>query len=115
MRYFLGIAIGKGKHVASLLNAEGKTLGQALRFAADRAGYGELLAYLHTAVGEAALGEIHVGMEATGRYWLTLYAQLCADGLGAITVINPLQTKAFQNSNIRGTKTDPIDAHKIAL
>lgn len=115
MRYFLGIDIGKSKHVAALLDAEGNPLGKPLRFAADKAGYADLLAYLQATAGETALGEIHVGMEATGHYWLTLYTQLTTDGLGAITVINPLQAKAFQNSNIRGTKTDPVDARKLAL
>ena len=73
---------------------------KALHFAADKAGYAELLAYLHAAVEEMAFGEIHVGMEATGHYWLTLYSQFSADGLGAITVINSLQTKAFQSRQI---------------
>lgn len=114
MRYFLGIDIGKYKHVACLLDGEGNVLGQAIHFSADKAGYADLLAYLRAAVGETVLDAIHVGMEATGHYWLTLYAQLTADGLSTITVINPLQTKAFRNSNIRGNKTDPIDARKIA-
>jgi transposase len=114
MRYFLGIDIGKYKHVACLLDAEGNVLEKMLPFTADKAGYTDLLAYLRATVGETALDAIHVGMEATGHYWLTLYAQLSADGLGPITVINPLQTKAFRNSNIRGNKTDLIDARKIA-
>jgi predicted NBD/HSP70 family sugar kinase len=38
MPYFLGIDIGKYKHVACLLDAEGNVLGQALHFTADQAG-----------------------------------------------------------------------------
>ena len=48
-------------------------------------------------------------MEATGSYWLSLYEQLHNRGM-QVTVLNPLQVKAYRNEGIRGAKNDRIDA-----
>ena len=52
-------------------------------------------------------------MEATGHYWLTYYLKLKELGIN-VSVLNPLEVKAFRNEGIRGSKTDSIDAIKIA-
>ena len=67
-----------------------------------------------------APSDVVVGLEATGAYWLTLHAWLrrwaTARGgtLAKLLVLNPLQTRAFRNASLRGSKTDRIDAVAIA-
>lgn len=106
---YLGIDIGKRHHEAALLDDAGATLWRR-RVPASRAGFaalGELLA------GVDAAG-LTVALEATGAYWLTLHAWLVERGAGRVVVLNPLQTRAFRNATIRGSKTDRIDAVALA-
>lgn len=109
---YLGIDVGKQRHDAALLD-EANVVVWRLRFAATRAGFAELAAQL----GDLPPGGVAVGLEATGGYWLTVHAWLArwqAGTTGTITVLNPLQTRAFRNANLRGSKTDRIDAVAIA-
>ena len=52
-------------------------------------------------------------MEATGNYWLPLYAHLRQAGQ-TVHVINPLQSDALRNMFLRQTKNDTIDALIVA-
>ena len=52
-------------------------------------------------------------MEATGHYWLPLYAHLRSDNQ-TVHVINPIQSDALRGLYIRRTKNDAIDAQIIA-
>ena len=52
-------------------------------------------------------------MEATGHYWLSLYAFLTENGLN-VKVINPIQSEAFRKMYIRQTKNDSKDSFIIA-
>jgi transposase len=106
---YLGFDIGKRRHEAALLDAGGELCWQ-LRFAPTRAGLTQLAARL----ADVAPADVQVGLEASGIYWLTLHAWLQAWGAAAIRVLNPLQTRAFRNANLRGAKTDRIDAVVIA-
>lgn len=111
---YLGFDIGKRHHDAALLDADG-TVVQQLRFAATRAGLTQLATWL----GDLAAAEVQIGLEATGIYWLTLHAWLqqwgAAQGSApVIRVLNPLQTRAFRNANMRGTKSDRADCVAIA-
>ncbi len=111
---YLGFDIGKRHHDAALLDADGTVVRQ-LRFAATRAG----LAQLATWLGDLAAAEVQIGLEATGIYWLTLHAWLqqwgAAQGSApVIRVLNPLQTRAFRNANMRGTKSDRADCVAVA-
>jgi transposase len=106
---YLGFDIGKRAHDAALLGADGAIVWQ-VRFAPTRAGLTELAARL----ADVAPVEVQVGLEATGIYWLTLHAWLQQWGATAIHVLNPLQTRAFRHMNLRGTKTDRVDAVLIA-
>ena len=109
---YLGLDIGKQWHDAALLDAQ-NTVVWRLRFAATRAGFTQLaerLAGLDPA-------DVTIGLEATGGYGLTVHAWLArwqAGSAGTIVVLNPLQTRAFRNANLRGSKTDRIDAVAIA-
>jgi transposase len=54
-------------------------------------------------------------MEATGDYWKNLYHFLTRQSPAfRVTVINPVQTKRFAQSELRRAKTDAVDAITIA-
>ena len=106
---YLGFDIGKRAHDAALLDGDGEIVWR-LRFAPTRAGLAQLTARLD---GVDALG-VQVGLEATGIYWLTLHAWLRQWGATEVRVLNPLRTRASRNANLRGAKTDRIDAAVIA-
>ena len=108
---YLGFDIGKRWHEAALLAEQGDVVRQ-LRFAPTRAGLQQLATWL----GDVDPTAMQIGLEATGIYWLTLHAWLQQWGTpaAAIRVLNPLQTRAFRNANLRGVKTDRVDAITIA-
>ena len=111
--FYLGIDIGKKKHVASML-AEGakKPLFKAFSFANTAEGAGQLVAKISEFSQDAH--EVSIGMEATGHYWLALYSFLHGKGY-AIHVINPIQTDGWRKGvEIRKRKTDDIDSVLIA-
>ena len=72
-------------------------------FATTAAGLAQLAAWLKE------LGVTHVGMEATGVYWMPVYAVLEAAGCFDITLVNPHHAKA-----LRKRKTDIKDAEWLA-
>src|SRR5664279_2088590 len=113
MKYFLGIDIGKEHHQAILCNEEAKPIAESLKFETTAEGFRELFSYLEKSVPKEDQGAFHAGMEATGPYWLTMYEQLRKKQL-RVSVLNPMQVKAYRNEGIRGTKNDRIDAHLIA-
>jgi transposase len=107
--FYLGLDVGKRWHEAALLD-EAEHLVWRHRVRPTRAGleeFGRRLAGVEAA-------QVVVGLEATGPYWLTLHAWLADWGPGRLVVLNPLQTRAFRNANLRGAKTDRIDAVAIA-
>lgn len=106
--HYLGIDIGKEKHVAAMLNTDGQIDLNPLVFKADSAGYQKLLSTI-----KQDKSSLLIGMEATGHYWLNLYEKLTQDGFRVI-VLNPLQVSSFRNQGIRGSKTDTVDALLIA-
>jgi transposase len=113
MKYFLGIDIDKEHHQAILCNEEVKPIAESLKFETTAEGFRELFSYVDKAVPKEHQAEIHAGMEATGSYWLTMYEQLKKKQLH-VSVLNPMQVKAYRNEGIRGTKNDRIDAQLIA-
>lgn len=113
MKYFLGIDIGKKNHVACLLDEQGELLGKPLSIAANITGWQQLLLHINKFIDHKDYPSVYAGFEATGHYWITLYLKLKELGL-SVSVLNPLEVKAFRNEGIRGGKTDRIDAVKIA-
>lgn len=112
--YYLGIDIGKKTHVAGLVDNEGKKVDRALKFEPNRGGWQRLLAYLEDDQGRKLDKDaVKIGLEATGHYWLTIYEKLNRVGF-EITVFNPIQVASFRNKDVRGQKTDAIDAILIA-
>jgi len=109
MDYYLGIDIGKEHHQAILCNKEAKAIAPSIRFETTQDGFLELFAYLNKYLPEKDYSTIHAGSEATGIYWLTIYEKLKKQNI-QVSVLNPMQVKAYRNEGIRGAKTDRLDA-----
>ena len=106
--YFVGIDIAKHFHEAAVLDESGKVVIKKIHFANSHQGYNFLFNKL-----KALNGEMVFAMEATGHYWLPLYAHLRADKY-TVHVINPIQSDALRGMYIRKAKNDAIDAQIIA-
>jgi transposase len=88
--FFVGIDIGKQRHYACVLDADGAPcLPNATAFANTREGYARLYTTLQEATAHASPTEVTVGCEATGPYWLNLYEALSSQGY-RVLVLNPL-------------------------
>lgn len=110
--FYLGIDIGKHNHVASMLDAGKKPLFKAFSFPNTTHGGESLVAQIERFAPEK--GDVAIGMEATGHYWLALYSFLLDKGF-LIHVINPIQTDGWRKGiEIRKRKTDDIDSMLIA-
>ena len=107
--YYLGLDVGKRAHEAALLDDAGAVVWRQ-RLTAGRDG----LAALQERLAGVDAAALTVALEATGVYWLALHAWLTERGAARVVVLNPLQPKAFRNANLRGSKTDRIDAVALA-
>lgn len=108
---YLGIDVGKFSHSACLIDETGRK--KIFQIPCNKQGFekfGKLVKSLK-------VDELLAGMEATGHYFLNIYDFLLGLGLSNknIAVLNPLQVKAFRNTNLRGAKSDDIDATRIAV
>lgn len=108
----IGIDIAKSRHVAGVLDGDGKAVGNPYGFGNDIEGFAGLLKRL----GELGVesDDSIVAMEATGHYWMATYVFLADHGF-KVAVVNPSLINAFRRSDtLRKTKTDAIDAFLIA-
>ncbi len=112
--FYLGVDVGKFSHSLCLLDEAGQEskIWQATN---DRIGFDKLKERLTNE--RLPLDQLLVGMEATGHYFLNLYDFFLGLGLKAeqIALLNPLQVKSFRNTNLRGAKSDNVDAQRIAV
>jgi len=106
----LGIDIGKRSHSAALLNDEGEKVFKKFHFAQSAEGYNALQSKLRQSCPKGV--KLLVDMETTGAHWMPLHNFLKLDY--EVAILNPLATSARRNYDIRGSKTDDIDALKIA-
>jgi hypothetical protein len=107
----VGIDIAKFTHEATLMDENGQVLGKPFSFQNSFAGFNKLMAAAKTHVDSP--DDLVFGMEATGHYWLGLYAHLRNTG-SSVHVINPIQTDALRGLYIRQTKNDARDSFVIA-
>lgn len=105
---WVGIDIAKRKFDLALLD-NGKVRSKVLENTA--AGHQTLLAWL--AARGCTAAETHLCMEATSQYYEAL-ATFLHDAGFRVSVINPLQIKAFGESRLSRQKTDRADAVLIA-
>ncbi len=111
--FYLGIDVGKFSHSLCLLSDNDKDNVVIFQIDNSRAGFEKLTKKLNKLDTSSLL----IGMEATGHYFLNIYDFFLQYGLSQeqIALLNPLQVKSFRNTNLRGSKTDNIDAKQIAI
>lgn len=107
---FCGIDVAKQKHVACIIDRDGRFVARSQSFNNDTSGYQRIRMRLQEAGGPR---RILVAMEATGHYWYSLHDFLVGHGYEA-AVLNPIQTAQQAKKSIRKRKTDKIDAAHIA-
>ena len=109
---YLGIDVAKDKHDCYIVNSDGEILANVFTIPNDQTGFNLLLQKLKSVAPD--LSKLKVGLEATGHYSYNILGFLLDKGLHTY-VINPLHVNLFRKAtNIRKTKTDPIDARTIA-
>ncbi len=102
----LGIDISKASFDGYLIN-EGKT--NHKKFSNDTLGFKELVKWLT----QNKVKQVHVSMEATGRYYEAL-AEFLYSKKHIVSVINPAKIRGFAKSELARSKTDKLDAALIA-
>ena len=109
--FYCGIDIAKYKHEASVIDTNGKAMLDSISFSNDKQGCEKILAVFQKF--EISPADVIIGMEATGHYWLSVYAFFLELGYN-VKVINPIQSEAFRKMYIRQTKNDSKDSYIIA-
>lgn len=109
--FYCGIDIAKYKHEASVIDTNGKAILNSISFTNDKQGCEKILAVFQKF--DISPADIIIGMEATGHYWLSVYAFFLELGYN-VKVINPIQSEAFRKMYIRQTKNDSKDSYIIA-
>jgi transposase len=106
--HVLGIDIAKAKYDVALI-VQGKYRTKVFEYSVE--GFGGLKAWL--AKQGVELGQLHACMEATSQYSERLARWLYEAG-ARVSVVNPLQIKAYGQSLLNRQKTDRADAQLIA-
>ena len=107
---FCGIDIAKQKHVACIIDNNGKSLLKPKSIRNNTEGFQQILNCLKQT---GRTKSVLVGMEATGHYWYSLHDFLTCNGY-EVAVLNPIQTAVQAKQAIRKCKTDKYDAYHIA-
>lgn len=81
----------------------GKVLSNSISFVNDRQGCEKILAIFEKS--ETTPDNIVIGMEATDRYWLSVYT-FFLEFVYTVKVINPIQSEAFRKMYICQIKDD---------
>ena len=110
-KLYVGIDIAKHIHEATVIDETGAIVGGSLRFSNTTPGAHKLLTYLERLHADSQVS--HIGLEATGHYWLALYSFLVEHGY-RVSVINPYQSDAWRKVYLSSVKTDKEDAFLIA-
>lgn len=107
-RHVVGVDVSKKKLDVTLLKAEGGK--RRKRVSNTTRGIVSLAEWIQKQVKGAA---VHVCMESTSVYWEEL-AETLVEGSYTVSVVNPLRIKGYAISQLRRSKTDPIDGDVIA-
>ena len=103
---YIGIDIAKYKHFASVVSSDGEVIVKPFPFENSREGFMKLVEEIEN------FHDCLIGLESTGHYAENLIFFLYQRGY-KVGIINPIQTDALRDSNIRKTKTDKIDTKLI--
>ncbi|EPG4209251.1 transposase, partial [Klebsiella michiganensis] len=101
--HFIGIDVAKAKLDVDMLRPDGRH--RSKKFANTPGGHDELVSWLQ---GHQVI-HAHICMEATGTYMEDVAAHLSDAGY-QVSVINPMLSKAFVQSQGIRSKTDTVDA-----
>jgi len=107
----IGIDVAKDEHEACILNDKGEQIGKYIRIKNFKSSIEKFRQRIESTASELDLIP-RIGMEATGIYWYTVYCELSK--YYEIHLFNPSQVRGFAAVNVRGAKTDKIDAKTIA-
>ena len=107
MKAVLGVDVAKEKIDVELVNEQGEKERDELINKTN--GFKKLDKWLkrHTT------GSVHICMESTSIYWEELAEHMHQAGY-EVSVVNPARIKGYAMSQMRRSKTDPIDAAVIA-
>jgi transposase len=97
---FCGIDIGKFSHVASFIDSDSNLI-KTFSFKNSSDGFKSFFDISSSINSD--FDNICFAMEATGHYWLNIYAFLM-DFAKNIYVINPIQSEALRNLFIKSNK-----------
>ena len=106
---YVGIDIAKLNHFASVVSSDGEVLVEPFEFSNDVEGIRKLSSKLDPFEKDNLL----IGLESTAHYGNNLVEFLFSKGY-RFCILNPLQTSALRNNNVRRTKTDRADTFLIA-
>lgn len=109
--HYLGIDISKAKSDYLLLDEKGQKVSASFALENSRPGFETLMTKL-AALG-ALPGETLAGVEATGPFWHNLYGFLSGRGYQTV-VLNPYQTRRYQQTISNKVKTDASSAFVVA-
>jgi transposase len=114
-KLFIGIDVSKLKHDIAIMNEAKKLVRKTFVIKDDYAGYQYLLRIFNQLQQTYETKKFHIGLEATSDYWKNIYYFLKRQSEAfVLTVINPIQTKAFARTELRRASTDPVAAKDIA-
>ena len=105
--FYLGIDVAKAKLDCALRLSNGKVHSKVVANTADG------FSHLQTWLTQQHASDVHICMEATGIYWEDV-AQFFARQGFLVSVVNPVQIKAYGTSRLTRSKTDAVDARLIA-
>ena len=109
---YAGVDVAKADHVIGAVDDRGEEQGKRMPFKNSAAGFERCEAWLEGVAEEP--GDALVGMEATGHYWMALYAFLVSKGY-QVAVIDPVQVRAVRKlKGLDKVKNDRVDAALIA-
>lgn len=109
---YAGVDVAKADHVIGAVDERGAEACRPMGFENSASGFERCEAWLEGIAGDPS--EVTVGMEATGHYWMALYARLTSRGY-AVAVIDPMQVRAVRKfKGLDRVKNDRVDAGLIA-
>ena len=107
----IGIDVAKSVHEACILDNEGKQVGKHFRIKNSKSSIEKFRERVESTARELG-STARIGMEATGIYWYAIHSELSKHY--KTHLYNPSQIRGFAAVNVRGAKTDKIDAKTIA-
>lgn len=107
MKAVLGVDVAKDKFDVELIDEQGQKASHEL--INKTSGFKKLDKWLK----QHTKGSVHICMESTSIYWEELAEYLYQAGY-EVSVVNPARIKGYAMSQMRRSKTDPLDAAVIA-